>query len=45
VNLLLRSVDEDKSKGVHNFSYTQKVIAKAEEKVLTAKNPAAQSLD
>ena len=45
VSLLLKSVDEDKSKGVHNFIYTQKVIAKAEEKVLPTKSSTAKSLD
>ncbi len=34
---LLKAVNEDKSKGVHNFLYSQKLVSKAEEKVLSAK--------
>jgi hypothetical protein len=30
---LLKTIEQDKSKGVHNFSYTQSLISKAEEKV------------
>jgi len=41
VALLLRSsikpIDEDKSKGVHNFPYAQKLMSEAEEKVLTTR--------
>jgi len=33
----LKAVDEDKSKGVHNFFYTKKLVLKAEEKLLFAK--------
>jgi hypothetical protein len=34
---LLKAVGEDKSKGVHNFAYAQKLVAEAEEKVLSVK--------
>jgi hypothetical protein len=34
---LLKAVGEDKSKGVHNFAYAQKLVGKAEERVFSAK--------
>ena len=34
---LLKAVGEDKSKGVHNFAYAQKLVGEAEEKVLSVK--------
>jgi len=43
VNEFVRVVEEDKSKGVHNFAYAQEVIGKAEEKILTIKNSTSPS--
>jgi len=37
VGRLLKPIDEDKSKGVHNFPYAQKLMSEAEEKVLTTR--------
>jgi len=37
VENLLKAIDEDKSKGVHNFIYANKLTSDAEEKVLSAK--------
>ncbi len=37
VENLLKVIDEDKSKGVHNFNYAKKLMAESEEKVLSAK--------
>ena len=34
---LLKAIHQDKSKGVHNFIYAQKLLSKAEEKVFMAK--------
>jgi phage shock protein A len=34
---LLKAVGEDKSEGVHNFAYAQKLVGEAEEKVLSVK--------
>ena len=34
---LLKAVGEDKSKGVHNFAYAQRLVGEAEEKVLSIK--------
>ncbi len=33
----IRVIEEDKSKGVHNFNYAKKLMAESEEKVLSAK--------
>ena len=40
---LLKAIDSDKSKGVHNFGYTTKLISDAEEKVLLAKKILSKS--
>jgi hypothetical protein len=45
VNELIRVVDEDKSKGVHNFVYAQALIGKAEEKVVAIKKSISPSLE
>jgi hypothetical protein len=37
VENLLKVIDEDKSRGVHNFIYAQKLAAEGEEKILSAK--------
>lgn len=34
---LLKAIHQDKSKGVHNFIYAQKLLSKAEEKVFLAR--------
>jgi phage shock protein A len=39
---LLKAVGEDKSKGVHNFAYAQKLMGEAEEKVLSVKRGLSQ---
>jgi hypothetical protein len=45
VNEFVRVVDEDKSKGAHNFGYAQGLMAKAEEKVLMIKQSVYRSLE
>ncbi len=45
VNEFVKVVDEDKSKGVHNFGYAQGLMAKAEEKVLMIKHSIYRSLE
>ena len=45
VNKLLRGVEEDKSKGVHNFTYAQRLISRAEENLLAIRGPIAKSSD
>ncbi len=45
VNEFVRVVEEDKSRGVHNFAYAQELMGKAEERVLTIKNSISQSLE
>jgi len=42
---LLKAVDEDKSKGVHNFIYAKKMISEAEKKVLTTKKSISKWLE
>ena len=42
---LLKAVDEDKSKGVHNFIYAKKLISEAEKKVLTTKKSISKWLE
>ncbi len=39
---LLKWVGNDKSKGVHNFAYAQKLVREAEKKVLSAKGSLSQ---
>ena len=38
VNEQITAIEQDKSKGVHNFVYAQELMAKAEEKVLAIRN-------
>ncbi len=45
VNESIKVVDEDRSKGVHNFSYAQTLIGKAEEKVVAIKNSISRPLE
>ncbi len=45
VGELIKAVDGDKSKGVHNFIYAQTLIGKAEEKVAAFKNSISQPLE
>jgi hypothetical protein len=42
---LLKAIDADKSKGVHNFIYANKLISDAEEKVLLAKKTLSKPLE
>ena len=35
VEALMKAVEEDESKGVHNFTYAQRLISEAEEKILS----------
>ena len=36
VEEVLKAIDKDKSKGVHNFIYAQRLMAEAEKRVLAA---------
>jgi len=40
----LKTIEEDKSKGVHNFDYARKLISQAEDRVFTIENPIAKSV-
>jgi len=42
---ILKVVDEDKSKGVHNFIYTKKLLSEAEKKVFSAKRSLSKWLE
>ncbi len=44
VENLLRVIDEDKSRGVHNFIYAQKLTAEGEEKILSAQRSLSKFL-
>jgi hypothetical protein len=41
----LRAIDEDKSKGVHNFIYAKRLISEGGKRVLTAKQPGSKDLE
>ncbi|HSB03683.1 MAG TPA: hypothetical protein VLK23_00720 [Thermodesulfobacteriota bacterium] len=45
VNKLLRGIEEDKSKGVHNYTYARRLIGLAEENLLAIRGPIAKSYD
>lgn len=45
VERLLKPISEDKSRGVHNFAYAQKLMSEAEEKVLTTKKSLSRWLE
>jgi hypothetical protein len=45
VNEFLKVIHADKSKGVHNFVYAQRLIGKAEERILAIKNSIPESSD
>jgi len=40
---LLLTIEQDKSKGVHNFTYTQELISRAEEKVRSIRTPGSKT--
>jgi len=42
---ILKTVGEDKSKGVHNFTYAQRLISQAEEQVLSTKQSISKWLE
>jgi hypothetical protein len=42
---VLKVIDEDKSKGVHNFIYTQKLMSEAEKRVLATKKVISKALE
>ncbi len=42
---ILKAVGEDKSKGVHNFNYAQRLISQAEEQVLSTKQSISKWLN
>jgi hypothetical protein len=41
----LRAIDEDKSKGVHNFIYAKKLMSEAEKGVLVTQKPFSKGLE
>jgi hypothetical protein len=41
----LKTIDEDKSKGVHNFTYAKRLMSKAEKRVLTTKKFISKDLE
>ena len=41
----LKAIDEDKSKGVHNFIYAKKLMSEAEKKVLAAQKSISKELE
>jgi hypothetical protein len=41
----LKAIDEDKSKGVHNFVYAKKLMAEAEKRVLATGKSISKGLE
>jgi predicted transcriptional regulator len=44
VEEVLKAIDEDKSKGVHNFIYAKKLMSEAEKKALAAQKSFSKGL-
>ena len=44
IEKLLKAIDEDKSKGVHNFIYAQKILSNAEGKVQSTRKSLSKRL-
>ena len=42
---ILKAIDEDKSKGVHNFIYAKKLMSEGEEKVLFIQRSLSKQLE
>jgi len=45
VEKALSAIDQDKSKGVHNFIYAQKLMSEAEKKVLATQKSISKGLE
>lgn len=44
VDTLIKAVEEDESKGVHNFTYAQRLMSEAEEKVLSLEKAVSKQI-
>ena len=45
VEQVLKAIDEDKSKGVHNFIYAKKLMSEAERRVLATQTSISKELE